>query len=129
MVLLLQDDFIMFQLRVKRSSAAVFFFLFVLSSKYTMIFVRIESTVLNLRFSEKKAACVWMLNVTLGYIGNAENAVMVNIVFPSGCHRVLFLLDTMLIRWRCEGYTMSCCLRNTIGQHRVSIVLPSCSKT
>ena len=24
---------------------------------------------------------------------------------------------------------MSCCLRNTIGQHRVSIVLPSCSKT
>ena len=58
-----------------------------------MIFVKIESKVLNLRFSEKKA--VWKLilyvHVTLGYmyIGNAEKADLVNIVFPSGCHRVL----------------------------------------
>ena len=67
-----------------------------------MIFVRIESTVLNLRFSEKKAACVWMLiflyvNVTLGYI---ENAVLVNIVFPSGCHRVPIFV-------RYDAYTMA----------------------
>ena len=70
-----------------------------------MIFVRIESTVLNLRFSEKKAACVWMLIFVcqryLGiYIGNAENAVLVNIVFPSGCHRVLFFV-------RYDAYTMA----------------------
>ena len=63
-----------------------------------MIFVRIEATVLNLRFSEKKSRVCVDVNVTLGYIGNAENAVLVIIVFPSGCHRVLFLLDTMLIR-------------------------------
>ena len=69
-----------------------------------MLFVRIESTVLNLRFSQKKAACVWMLilyvNVTLGYIGNAENAVLVNIVFPSECHRVLIFV-------RYDAYTMA----------------------
>ena len=29
------------------------------------------------------------MDVTLGYIGKAENAVLVNIVFPLGCHRVL----------------------------------------
>ena len=91
-----------------------------------MIFVRIESTVLNLRFSEKKAAFVWMLifvcqRYLIGYIGNTENAVLVNIVFPSGCHLVLIFV-------RNDAYTMAL-LRNIIGQHRVSIVLPSCSKT
>ena len=69
-----------------------------------MIFVRIESTVLNLRFYEKKAACVWMLflyvNVILGYIGNAENAVLDNIVFPSGCHRVLIFIAPAYSRVR-----------------------------
>ena len=66
-----------------------------------MIFVRIESTVLNLRFSEKKAACVWMLIfVCQRYLGNAENAVLVNIVFPSGCHRVLIFI-------RYDAYTMA----------------------
>ena len=66
-----------------------------------MIFVRIESTVLNLRFSEKKAACVWMLIfVCQRYLGNAENAVFVNIVFPSGCHRVLIFV-------RYNAYTMA----------------------
>ena len=66
-----------------------------------MIFVRTESTVLNLRCSEKKAACVWMhVNVTLGYIGKAENAVLINIVFPSGCHRVLIFV-------RYDAYTMA----------------------
>ena len=66
-----------------------------------MIFVRIESTVLNLRFSEKKAACMWMLIfVCQRYLGNAENAVLVNIVFPSGCHRVLIFV-------RYDAYTMA----------------------
>ena len=66
-----------------------------------MIFVRIESTVLNLRFSEKKAACVWMLIfVCQRYLGNAENAVLVSIVFPSGCHRVLIFV-------RYNAYTMT----------------------
>ena len=35
-----------------------------------------------------------------GYIGNAENAVLVNIVFPSGCHRVLIFV-------RYDAYTMA----------------------
>ena len=68
-----------------------------------MIFVRIESTVRNLRFSEKKAACVWRLifvNVTLGYIGSAQNAVLVNIVLTSGCHRVLIFV-------RYDAYTVA----------------------
>ena len=44
----------------------------------------------------------WFLyvNVTLGYIGNAENGVLVNIVFPSGCHRVLIFV-------RYDAYTMA----------------------
>ena len=66
-----------------------------------MNFVRIESTVLNLRFSEKKAACKWMLIfVCQRYLGNAENTVCVNIVFPSGCHRVLIFV-------RYDAYTMA----------------------
>ena len=70
-----------------------------------VFFFRIESTVLNLRFSEKKAACVWMLifvyvNVSLGYIGNAENAVLAIIVLPSGCHRVLIFV-------RYDAYAMA----------------------
>ena len=66
-----------------------------------MIFVKIESTVMNFRFStEKKAACVWMLIFVCQYIGNAENAVWVNIVFPSGCHRVLIFV-------RYDAYTMA----------------------
>ena len=36
----------------------------------------------------------------LGYIGNAENAVLDNIVFPSGCHRVLIFV-------RYDAYTMA----------------------
>ena len=36
----------------------------------------------------------------MGYIGNAENAVLVNIVFPSGCHRVLIFV-------RYDAYTMA----------------------
>ena len=75
---------------------------------------------------------VWVLIVFVLYVhairGNIIT-VLVNIVFPSWCHRVLDFLNTMLIRWRSEGYPMSCCLRNTIGQHRVSLVVPSCSKT
>ena len=65
----------------------------------------------------------------MGNIGNAERTVLVNIVYPSRCHRVLNFSDTTLIRWRSGVYMMSCCLRNTIGQHRVSYVLPLCSKT
>ena len=74
--------------------------------------------------------CFLYVNVKLGYIGNAENAVLVNIVFPSGCHRVL-----IFVRLRClyDGLARAIrcrvCLRNTIGQHRVSIVLPSCGKS
>ena len=100
---------------VYRSSAAVLFFLVVLSSKYTMIFVRVESTVLNLIFSEKKAACVWKLIFVcpryLGIIGNAENAVLVNIVFPSGWHRVLIFV-------RYDAYT-------TALRGLYDVVLPS----
>ena len=64
------------------------------------------STVLNLRFSEKKAACVWMLIFvfcmsTLPWdILETENTVLVNIVFPSGCHRVLVFV-------RYDAYTMA----------------------
>ena len=66
-----------------------------------MIFVRIESTVLSIRFCEKKAACVWMLIfVCQRYLGNAENLVLVNIVFPSGCHRVLIFV-------RYDAYTIA----------------------
>ena len=36
--------------------------------------------------------CFLYVNVTLGYIGNAENAVLVNIVFLSGCHHVLIFV-------------------------------------
>ena len=43
---------------------------------------------------------VFYVNVTLGYIGKAENAVWVNIVFPSGCHRVLIFV-------RYDAYTMA----------------------
>ena len=69
-----------------------------------MIFVSIESTVLNLRFSEKKAACVWMLIFVcqryLGIYWKGRNAVLVNIMFPSGCHRVLIFV-------RYDAYTMA----------------------
>ena len=61
-----------------------------------MIFVRIESTVLNLRFSEKKAVCVWMLIFVcqryLAIYWKRRKSVLVNIVFPSGCHRVLIFV-------------------------------------
>ena len=40
------------------------------------------------------------VNVTLGYIENAENAVLVNIVFPSGCNRVLTFVSY-------DAYTMA----------------------
>ena len=104
-----------------------FFFLFGLSSKCTMIFVRIE---LNI-FWEKGRVCVDADFCMSTLPWNILEAQKMQFGLISCFHRdaivFYFLLDTMLIRWRCEGYTMSCCLPNTIGQHRVSIVLPSCT--
>ena len=115
------------------SSAVAFFFLI-----FFFIEIRHDLKVFPLEASEQSV--VWVLIVFFFFFfffffflyvhvtrGNIIT-VLVNIVFPSGCHRVLDFSNTMLIRWRCEGLPMSCCHRNTIGQHRVSFVVPSCSK-
>ena len=44
--------------------------------------------------------CMSTLPWYIFMIGNAENAVLVNIVFPSGCHRVLNFV-------RYDAYTMA----------------------
>ena len=44
--------------------------------------------------------CMSTLPWDIRSIGNAENAVLVNIVFPSGCHRVLIFV-------RYDAYTMA----------------------
>ena len=97
MVLLLQDEFIMFQLRVKKQCCSLLLpVCLVFEIHHVFCLNRINSTELKI-IREKGRVCVYFLyvHVTLGYIGNAANALLVNIVFPSGCHRVLIFVRAL----------------------------------
>ena len=92
MVLLLQDEFIMFQLRVKKQCCSLLHPVrLVFEIHHDFRQNRINSTELQI-FCVCVDADFLYVHITLGYIGNAENAVLVNIVFPSGCHRVLIFV-------------------------------------
>ena len=80
------------------------FFLIVLSLKYAIIFVRTESTVLNVRFSGKKIK--YCVNAdfcmsTVGYIGNAEKK------NSSGLYRVPIELPSRSKFFRYDAYSMA----------------------
>ena len=104
-----------------------------------MIFVRIESTVLNLRFSEKKAARVWMLIfVCPRYLGIYSkhrkcsfSKYRVSIGMPS-CSIFVFekkAARVWMLIFVCPRYLgiYSKHRKCSFSKYRVSIGMPSCS--
>ena len=86
-----------------------------------MIYVGTELTVP--KASEKNAVrmliskFVYVHVTVISSIRNNAKIIKVNIVFPPRYHCAVNSSDAMLIRWRCEGYTMLRCLSKTIGNY------------